>query len=67
MSGPNLDARWAALAARAQAVRRELDRLDAEVDLLPAFERTWLLDRVLACREALDQFDSELATKVAGL
>jgi hypothetical protein len=67
MSGPNVDPRWAALESRAQAVRRELDRLDAELDLLPAFERAGLLERVLACREALDQFDTELATKVAGL
>lgn len=67
MPNPTIDPRLVALAARAQAARRELDRLDELVDHLEQPDSAELLVYVVAIREALDAFDSELESRVAGL
>jgi hypothetical protein len=67
MSPENVDPRWGALASHARAARRELDKLDVLADHLEPAERADLVPRLVAVREALDEFDSELDAKVAGL
>jgi hypothetical protein len=67
MPDRTIDPAWGALAAHGRAARVELDKLDVLADHLEAADRGDLLPRLVAIREALDQFDAELEAKAAGL
>jgi hypothetical protein len=54
------------MASRAAALRAELDRLDALVDVAEPALRARLLPRMVALREGVDLFDADLEAEAAG-
>jgi hypothetical protein len=64
---PPADPRLAAAAARLDAVCRELDRLDGQVDVLDADALARLQPQLVALRQGVDQLDDDIAAEAAGL